>query len=1280
MNGSGLSGESHGIFWARRNLVAAVVAAIFVFIAMLAMASPALADSFVVTTTDDTPVADAAVCDSNCSLREAVKLANSNAAADTITFGIPDAGPHTITLTKGQIFFATTHKTTLDGSGESVTVSGNGASRVFNVREGNVTVKRLTVSGGYVGGCCDNDGGGIYVQGGNLAVIESTVSGNTATTGGGIFSFTNLSGTSTTTIENSTISGNTATFRGGGIYNDHGRTTITSSTITENYASSLYQSSGGGAGVASYGDTSTETVVANSIISDNSSNCSVESACIFRHDGDVDFVSGGLHPHNSFTSQGYNIIGDSSLEYDTAYRTAGTAIGAFNKTGDQKGVTDPKLGSLQDNGGLTQTHALLTGSPAINRGSTTLATDQRGVSRPQGAADDVGAFELEIAVNVAPSFTKGADQTVDEDASAQTVTGWATAISSGPSNESTQTVSFTATNNNNALFSDQPQVSSDGTLTYTPAENANGTATVTVTANDSGGTADGGVDTSAAQTFTITVTAVDDNPVAVNDTKTVAEDDAATAINVLANDTDIDGGPKTIASVTQPTNGTVELTGGTTGAHTGLTYKPDANYCNGGGGTTANFTYTLNGGSEATVNMTVTCVNDKPSFTSQGNQTANEDSGAQTVTGWVTNFNPGPANESAQQVADYIVTDTSGNAVNSNLFTNTGQPDVSNNGTLTYTPASDANGSITIKVKVQDNGGTANGGVDTSDAQDLTITVSSVNDEPVANDDNAGTTPEDTAITIQPGTLLGNDAAGPANESGQNLHISAVSNPSDGNGIGHGNAVLNSDGSVTFTPDDNYNSDASFEYTVCDDGGTTNGGVNCYYATAVVKVIVSAVNDAPVATDGTESIDEDAAPISIDFGALVSDVETSDANLTYNITAPPAAKGTLSGSGSTRTFDSADDFNGTIKIPYTVTDRGDPDNCGQPSTSCDAPETSVSKTVTVTVRPVNDAPVATGGTASMDEDAPAIQINLGALVSDKETADANLSYTVVSGPTSQQGTLTADPNTNGVYSFDSAQDFNGQATFTYKVTDRGDPDNCGTPGTACDAPETSISKTVTITVNPVNDPPTVTLASGGSCSTSTTSVSGTMNLSLADVDSSGVLTLSATSSNQALVPVANIKFGGSGANRMVSIVPAAKKSGSATIAIIASDGTAKSSTTTIQVIVGTDRKETIGGTSGADMIFGQNGDDTINAGNSNDLVCGGNAGGVISGGAGDDTLDGGNGNDVLRGDAGKDIVRGSAGNDTLTGGSEADSFDGGSGTDVATDYNAAEGDTRTNIP
>src|SRR6185436_10572398 len=116
------------------------------------------------------------------------------------------------------------------------------------------------------------------------------------------------------------------------------------------------------------------------------------------------------------------------------------------------------------------------------------------------------------AVNDAPSFTKGADQTVNEDAGAQTVTGWATAISKGPADESGQTVDFIVTNNNNSLFSAQPAVAANGTLTYTSAANANGSATVSVKIHDDGGVANGGVDTSAIQTFTITVTAVNDAP------------------------------------------------------------------------------------------------------------------------------------------------------------------------------------------------------------------------------------------------------------------------------------------------------------------------------------------------------------------------------------------------------------------------------------------------------------------------------------------------------------------------------------------------------------------------------------------------------------------------------------------------------------------------------------------------------------------------------------------------------------------------------------------------
>ncbi len=127
--------------------------------------------------------------------------------------------------------------------------------------------------------------------------------------------------------------------------------------------------------------------------------------------------------------------------------------------------------------------------------------------------------------------------------------------------------------------------------------------TVTFIASD-------GVVSSPPATRAINVSAVDDAPVAVNDSATVLEDSGASAVTVLANDTDGDGGPKSIASVTQPANGTVVITGG----ETGLTYAPSANYCNAPPGTSlSTFTYTITPGSSvATVSMTVTCVNDAP--------------------------------------------------------------------------------------------------------------------------------------------------------------------------------------------------------------------------------------------------------------------------------------------------------------------------------------------------------------------------------------------------------------------------------------------------------------------------------------------------------------------------------------------------------------------------------------------------------------------------------------------------------------------------------------------
>src|SRR5207247_1693545 len=234
-------------------------------------------------------------------------------------------------------------------------------------------------------------------------------------------------------------------------------------------------------------------------------------------------------------------------------------------------------------------------------------------------------------------------------AGAQTVTPWATNLSAGP-NEAAQTLNFIVSNTNTTLFSAQPAVAANGTLTYTTAANANGSAPVTVQVHDSGGTANGGVDTSAGQTFTITITPVNDAPVAVNDAYSVNEDTILTvaAPGVLGNDTDVDTDPLTAVVVTAPTHGTLTLA-----ANGGVSYTPALNY-NG----PDSFTYKANDGTlnsnVATVTITVTAVNDAPSFTKGADQTVLEDAVAQSVTAWATTLSAGPTDEAAQQ-PDFIV-------------------------------------------------------------------------------------------------------------------------------------------------------------------------------------------------------------------------------------------------------------------------------------------------------------------------------------------------------------------------------------------------------------------------------------------------------------------------------------------------------------------------------------------------------------------------------------------------------------------------------------------------
>ncbi|MBX3466323.1 MAG: VCBS repeat-containing protein [Planctomycetes bacterium] len=159
--------------------------------------------------------------------------------------------------------------------------------------------------------------------------------------------------------------------------------------------------------------------------------------------------------------------------------------------------------------------------------------------RPAGAA----------APNVAPSFTRGPDQVVTPGAGPQVVAGWATSISPGPASEAWQRVTFEVTASPAALFSSQPAVDRDGTLTFTPVASGTGTATVTVVARDDGGTAGGGVDASAPQTFTIALRSA---PAITFDRPTWIEATVGEDLLLEVTASDADGDPVTLKLLNPP--------------------------------------------------------------------------------------------------------------------------------------------------------------------------------------------------------------------------------------------------------------------------------------------------------------------------------------------------------------------------------------------------------------------------------------------------------------------------------------------------------------------------------------------------------------------------------------------------------------------------------------------------------------------------------------------------------------------------------------------------------
>ncbi|MBI2215870.1 MAG: tandem-95 repeat protein [Candidatus Rokubacteria bacterium] len=681
----------------------------------------------------------------------------------------------------------------------------------------------------------------------------------------------------------------------------------------------------------------------------------------------------------------------------------------------------------------------LTYSPAPNATGVALVTvrltDSGGTAN--GGVDTSAPQTVRItvvAVNDAPSFSKGADQTVNEDAGPQTVAGWATAISAGPADEASQTVTFTVSNDNPALFSAQPAVSAAGTLTYTPASNATGVALVTVRLTDSGGTANGGVDTSAPQTFRITVAAVNDAPSFTKGAdQTVSEDAGPQTVASWA--TAISAGPADEASQTMtftvandnPALFSAQPAVSATGM---LTYTPAPN-ANGVALVTVHLEDsggTANGGVDTsgaqTFGITVLPVNDPPSFTIGADQTVAEDSGVQTVEAWATSIVAGPPDEAGQTMTFLVSND------NPAIFAT--PPAISPSGRLTYTPAADAHGWATVTVELRDSGGTANGGVDTGGPQTFVITVTPVNDVPVATDESA-VTDEDvpTSITVTASDI---DSA--------SLGFSVVSGPGRGTlgefgavSCGPSEAGSVCSASLTYQPDPNASGTDSFTYRVDDGLGVSS--------IATVTITVNPVNDAAVANNQDVATAEDRSVVITLTG---SDMD-GDA-LQFTIAVAPS-HGTLSGLTVTGPT--------TAEVVYTP----DPDFWGSDSFNFvvnDGTVDSPAGSIWITVSALNDGPRANDQTAATDEDHP-----IGITLTGSDPEGAPLTFAIATPPAS--GVLdglppdvTYTPNAN----------FSGTDTFTFTVSD----------GSLVSAPAT-----VAITVNPVNDVPTATSFSASTVET-----------------------------------------------------------------------------------------------------------------------------------------------------------------------------------------------------
>ncbi|MEH6522759.1 Ig-like domain-containing protein [Sulfitobacter sp.] len=916
-------------------------------------------------------------------------------------------------------------------------------------------------------------------------------------------------------------------------------------------------------------------------------------------DGEVTFTAEGVvtfTPNEDFNGDAvinYTIT-DGNGGFDDAIVTV--TVNPINDAPvaeDDASTTDeatPVIVSVLDNDSdvdgdaLTVTEATSEdGSVAINGDGTITFTPNDGFfgeavvdyTISDGSLTDAAVVRITVnedAENFAPVAVDDAAETDEETAVTIDVLG-------NDTDPEDDTLTVTEANSEDGTVT----INGDGTLEFTPNADFFGEAVVNYTITDG----NGGIDD--ARVF-VTVENVNDAPVAEDDC-VATELNTPVTIPVLANDSDVDGDDLSVTTATSPdgsvainADGTIEFT-----PNDGFTGDAEINYTISDG----------NGGVASAIAKVSVGETSEPPVAADDTATTDEDT---PVTIDVLTNDSDPDGDPLE-----VIEATSPD----------GSVTINDDGTLEFTPNADFNGPATITYTITD----GNGGTDTAVVD---VTVTPVNDGPLAEDDNAETL-LDTPITV---SVLDNDS----DPEGDDLTVVDASSPD-------GEVVINADGTLTFTPNDGFTGEAQVNYTISD-GELEDPAV------LFVDVTLTPTNGAPVTEDDV-STTPIGTPVVIDV--LVNDSDPDGDPLTVIEATSPNGSVDINDDG-TITFTPEDGFVGPAEITYVVSDGNGGETPG---------------TVDVLV---NDGIVT--GTDGDDV------IDTG-YTGDPEGDMVDNEDAILPGEAPQDDIIEAGGGNDTIVAGEGSDDVDGGTGDDVIDTGNSDPlPDLGYPGVfdADDDPEDDRDSVDggagNDTISTGDDRDTITGGSGNDV----------INAGIDDDDISGgdgddrIVGAEGNDSitggagndtiyanNDPDLGLDFLEIEDDGSNPLgPDLEP---DNGDDTV-----DGGAGD-----DVIFGGDDSDSLIGGSGDDSLDGGIDDDTLEGGTGNDTLIGGqgndtlrgnNDNDTLDGGTGNDLLDGGQDDDVLNGGEGDDTLEGALGDDTLNGGDGDDSIVGGSGNDI----------------